>query len=74
MSFINTCYTKIENAKAIRDLNTDYPNGPGGMPTTYKYYPFVHGGIFKYGNSTTGWYVFIATSYKIDGDSILYRK
>lgn len=64
----------MENAKAIYELNTEYPNGPNGMPTTYKYYPFVHGGIFKYSNSTAGWYVFIATSYKITNDNILYRK
>lgn len=64
----------MENAKAIHDLNIDYPNGPSGMPTTYKYYPFVHGQVFKYANTTTGWYVSIATSYKMDNDNILYRK
>ena len=74
MSFINTCYTKVENAKAIHDLNIDYPNGQGSMPTTYKYYPFVHGRVYKYDNSTNGWYVSIATTYRMNTDSILYKK
>lgn len=74
MSFINTCYTKVENAIAIHDLNKDYPSGPSGMPTTYKYYPFVHGQVFKYADATSGWYVAIAKTYRMNNDSILYHR
>ncbi len=74
MSFINTCYTNVENAVAIHDLNEDYPNGPSGMPTTYKYYALVHGQIFKYSNPVSGWYVATAKTTRMYNDSILYQK
>lgn len=72
MSFINTCYTKIENAIAIAQLNIDYPNGPGVMPVTYKYYPLVHGQVYKYDTTNREWYVAIAKIYRMNSDSILY--